>query len=116
MRECGAAGTISVMVVIGPAEAGAVLPLVLDGAGPVSLLPVIALGGEEQVAGPVGPDVIGGGGEKFGGVAETFDDRRETALTAQKFIAMVGGRGNFLRRRRNHTESGVAVAFDEPEF
>src|SRR6476659_7027438 len=97
MREGGAAGAVGVMIMVGPAEAGAVLPLVLDRAGPVSFLPVIALGGEEQVAGPVGAEVIGRGGEQIGGMAKAFAHRREMALTAQKFIAMVGGRGNFCQ-------------------
>jgi hypothetical protein len=51
------------MVVIGPAEAGAILSLILDNSCPITFLPEIALGGEEQIAGPVGADVVGRDGE-----------------------------------------------------
>ena len=53
------------MIVIGPAKAQSLLPFVLHVGGAVAALPILALGGEEQVACPGGAQIVGRGGEQF---------------------------------------------------
>lgn len=53
--ECFAAGSVRVMVMIGPAKAEAILPRFLNAGGTVSRLPVLAFALKEQVAGAATP-------------------------------------------------------------
>ena len=70
--SAGAAGAVGVVVVVGPAEAEPVLPVLLHRAGPVAALPVVALGGEEQVAGAINADGRDGRINQFLGVGKSL--------------------------------------------
>ena len=69
-REARAARTIRVVIVIGPAEAESVLPSLLYSSRLVATEPVVALGGEEQLARAISPQVGDRGVHELRGVSE----------------------------------------------
>ena len=85
VRERRPAGAVRVMIVIRPTEARAVLPFVLHAAGAVAALPILAFGGEEQIARPIGAELVGRRCEQFDALPEIrLRVRRSCAAGGEK--------------------------------
>ena len=84
------------VVVISPAQAKRLLTLVLHASGRVPAHPVVALGGEEQIAGPVAAEVSGRGVEQLRreGIAGLVG--LAIAATRAEGLAMLGGGRDLL--------------------
>ena len=103
------------VVVVGPAEAEAVLAGFLDLGGAVAALPVFALGGEEEVAGAIAADGGDGVVDEVVGVGEAGGFVVEMAFAAAEVLEVFedfdghGGVGG------GDVEVGVAVALDDED-
>ena len=103
------------MVDVRPADAGLPLPRMLQpGRGAVGL-PVLALGAEEQVAGPVRAELGHGGIDQAFGVVEPARHVVELATPGAEAL-QVHSRGTDRRRRHlGHLAARVAVALDRDQ-
>src|SRR3954465_1867135 len=104
------------MVVVRPADAQAILSRLLDAGGSVAVLPVLPLGGEEEIACDAHSEIIRGGiDHRFGGVkairlldelprarAKTFHVR-EPSFRIDRLRPLAGLSG---------AEAAIAVALD----
>jgi hypothetical protein len=116
VAEINAGGSVSVVVVVAPAQAQAILAGFLDLGGAVAALPEFAFGGEEKGAGLVGAEVTDGQVDQGIGVAEAFDVIFEGALAAAEAFEMFGGEEGSLRIAWREEESEGAAAFDGVEL
>src|SRR5438067_10565312 len=106
---------VSVVVVVGPADAELVLPGLLGLGGAVAALPVFALCAKEQVAGAIDADVMNGRVDQAIGVLKcVFHPREAARAPAERLLVLeherrlVGGDGWRLK-------AAVAVALDGRE-
>ncbi len=114
--EIAARGAIGVVVVIGPAEAEAILAGFLTLGSAVFALPVFALGGEENVAGAIDADFGNRSVEKAIGPGKASFVVGETAISAAEgFLMAKDCRGLVIGPGRN-IKTGVSMAFNDDQL
>src|SRR5687768_4359685 len=82
----------------------------------VATLPIVAFGGEEQIARPGRFEIVRGGGEPLRGVRETFERCVPCALPPAKCFCMLPRRTDLVRPHCPIRKARIAVTLQQRDL